>query len=179
MTLGTEGGKNGVGWGRGKKREKQIKSLSEGNGSHRDRAGDRRWAARSRVTALGHGSEVLAASLRTGAGSVACPVCPPPGVSSCPGGRKAPPRRPSSHSFQQCRPCQSFFFSKWGTIPLSSGLGLPGPSVSFRPSSASWDKYFCGRERGTKEEGRRSVATWQERTDGLCALPPAVILPSG
>ena len=54
---------------------------------------------------------------------------------------------------------QSFFFSKWGTIPLSSGLGLPAPSVSFRPSSASWDKYFCGGKRGTKEEERGSVVT--------------------
>lgn len=37
----------------------------------------------------------------------------------------------------------SFFFAKWGTMPLSSwGRWLPS-SFTFRLSSASWDRYFC------------------------------------
>lgn len=76
--------------------------------------------------------------------------------------RKAPPRRPSSPGFQQPQGHQGFFLSKCGTIPPSSGLGLPGPSVSLRPSSASWDKYFCGAETGTKGRQRVSRALARE-----------------
>lgn len=71
--------------------------------------------------------------------------------------------------------CQSFFLSKCGTIPLSWGRGLPALSVSFRPSSASWDKYFCGVKRD--RVGRETVVSWEERK-GLCAWPPSpLILP--
>lgn len=40
-------------------------------------------------------------------------------------------------------PHHSFFFAKWGTMPVSSwGRWLPS-SFIFRLSSASWDRYFC------------------------------------
>lgn len=122
--------------------------------------GGPRWAKHTRVTALGDTSGAfscvsenkprqrglpgfppsLACSWRSGGPHLAGPALPAPAV---PG-------------------CQSFF-SKWGTIPLSSGLGLPGPSVSFRPSSASWDKYFCGGKTGTtsgrcRDSGFNAVA---------------------
>lgn len=44
----------------------------------------------------------------------------------------------------------SFFFAKWGTMPVSSwGRGLPS-SFIFRLSSASWDRYFCNHIKNPK-----------------------------
>lgn len=96
------------------------------------------------------------------------PACFSPSLASVPGDQGGPTSRALLSLFPQCQGCQSFF-SKWGTIPLSSGLGLPGPSVSLRPSSASWDKYFCGGKRGTKEE---------ERVSGDLVRDPLACLPS-
>lgn len=78
---------------------------------------------------------------RTGRGNMACLVFLPLWLwfLSLRSGRPHL-RRPSFPGFQKR---QSFFLSNCGTIPPSSGPGLPAPSVSFKPSSASCDKYFC------------------------------------
>lgn len=140
--------------------------------------GNPQGAGHSGVTALGDTSGRFHESLRTNQAMWPAWFSFLSSFRSCTEVRKAPPRQALLSPLPAVAGCQGFFFSKFGTIPLSSGLGLPAPSVSFRPSSASWDKYFCGGKRGTKEAERGSVVTWRERKE-VCALYPSpIILPS-
>lgn len=68
----------------------------------------------------------------------------------------------------------SFFFAKWGTMPVSSwGRGLPS-SFIFRLSSASWDRYFCNHIKKPKH----CYQNWKYSTrDPLCVLR-ALALPA-
>lgn len=68
----------------------------------------------------------------------------------------------------------SFFFAKWGTMPVSSwARGLPS-SFIFRLSSASWDRYFCNHIKNPKH----CYQNWKySRQDSLC-LFRALTLPA-
>ena len=147
----------------GRKRGKKIERWVEGK---RGRGGSGCPSAdgHTRVRALGDARGALHMTLRTHQ------VAWLPEFLSWRSGRPLH-RWPSLPDFQQQQRCQSFFLSKCGTIPLSSGLGLPAPSVSFRPSSASWDKYFCGGKKTKRGRERDSGELVGEDEGCLGPLP--------
>lgn len=136
-----------------RKRDKQIEKLFEGNTSHWTRRGEG-----SEREALRAFRESLQTDSGTAVGSLVF----------LPLWQEGPTSQALLSPFKQR--CQSFFLSKFGTIPLSWGRGLPALSVSFRPSSASWDKYFCGVKRG--RVGREKDSGEPRGEEGAVCLAP-------